>query len=287
MGLLAKNALFDPGTLLDYSVWPDIHSIKMKMSGKPLLPVKSLADELVAYSGRCAEQTTSRAMPWLFMPETMAQSQSFNPKAIIQHSIDHLLDFQKLDGGFSLWSSNKANVWISSYVLDFLTRAKKAGYTVPDRNINAGLDWIENSLDRWSDNVSKQEADAYALYVLALSGRTLMSEIVFHAKAADSKIKSAQAWGHLGAALAHVGEKELAVKMFEKAKTSLGNYRQSGYYSNYGGGLRDEAALVILMHDSGLGLDWESGFADLALSAKEREYFSTQEMSLLLRAAYT
>ncbi|MEA3456891.1 MAG: YARHG domain-containing protein [Campylobacterota bacterium] len=289
VGVVEKNALFDPVALLDYSVWSDIHAIDLKMSGKPLLSIESMADELIAYSGRCAEQTTSRAMPWLFISETMAQSQTINRKAIIQPSIDQLLDHQKLDGGFSLWNSSKAGLWISSYVLDFLTRAKKAGYNVPERNINAGLDWIENSLDRWSSDGSKQEADAYALYVLALSGRILMSEIVFHAKAENSKIKSAQAWGHLGAALAHVGEKQLAVKMFEKAKSSLGNYLQNdgGYYANYGGGLRDEAALVILMHDSGLGLDWESSFADLALSAKERKYFSTQEMSLLLRAAYT
>jgi len=289
VGRIANNALLDPGSLFDDTVWTNIHSIDLKMSGKPLLSTESLADELIAYSGRCAEQTTSRAMPWLFIPKTVAKSQTINRKAIIQSSIDQLLDHQKLDGGFSLWSSSKAGLWISSYVLDFLTRAKKAGYDVPERNINAGLNWIENSLDRWSSDGSKQEADAYALYVLALSGRILMSEILFHAKAENSKIKSAQAWGHLGAALAFVGEKKLAVKMFDKAKASLGNYRQNsgGYYANYGGGLRDEAALVILMHDSGLGLDWESSFADLALSAKERKYLSTQEMSLLLRAAYT
>jgi len=52
VGRIEKNALFDPGTLLDYAVWSDIHSIDLKMSGKPLLSTESLANELIAYSGR-------------------------------------------------------------------------------------------------------------------------------------------------------------------------------------------------------------------------------------------
>lgn len=286
MGLLNAGSTLDAKKLFDMDIWSDINTIGLKLSGDPILPTASLATQLIEYGGRCAEQTTSRAMPWLFLSESVAKEQSINRQAIIQTAIDRLLNYQKLDGGFGLWSGSSASVWVSSYVLDFLTRAKKLGYSVSDRNIKVGLDWLENSLNRWSTSASKQESDAYALYVLTRSGRTLMSEILYHAQNKNSKIKSAQAWAHLASSLAYVGEKKLAIELFEKAKRSLGSYLRTGYYSNYGGGLRDEAALVVLMIESKSGLDWSSSLAALAQSAKERRYYSTQEMSLLLRVAY-
>jgi uncharacterized protein YfaS (alpha-2-macroglobulin family) len=287
VGLVDTQATLNTKDLLNTSVWSDINSIYLHLSGKALLPTNSIANELIEYGGRCAEQTTSRAMPWLFMPQNMAHSQAINRQAIIQSAIDRLLNYQKIDGGFGLWSSSAPSVWVSSYVLDFLTRAKRVGYSVPDKNIKAGLDWLENSLDKWSGSQSKEEADAYALYVLTRSGRILMSEMMFHAKNRDSEIKSAQAWGHLAASFALVGEKELAIALFKKAKKSLNNYHRGYYYySNYGGGLRDEASLVSLMIESKLDIDWQSSFTQLALNAKDRVYLSTQEMSLLLKASY-
>ena len=177
-------------------------------------------------------------------------------------------------------------MWVSAYVLDFLTRAKKAGYAVPKRNIDAGLNWVENNLNRWSKYGSHEEADAYGLYVLTRNGRTLMSELKYHANNAKSNIKSAQAWAHLGASFAYVGNKKLAKKMFEKAKASLGYSYSNWYYSNYGGALRDQADLVALMYESKVGNDWENIVADLALNTKKKTYFSTQEMSTLLKVAY-
>ncbi|SFV51776.1 PAN domain protein [hydrothermal vent metagenome] len=287
IGLLKPNETIDIKRLIDSSLWSDIGDIRLKVSGKILLPTDSIASELVAYSGRCAEQTTSRAMPWLFLSESRAKELTINRQAIVQRAIERLLSYQRFDGGFGLWSSSPSSMWVSSYVLDFLTRAKELGYSVPDRNVKAGLDWLENNLDRWSSIGSRQEADSYALYVLARSGRILMSEILHRSKSKNSKIISAQAWGHLGVALSLVGEKRLAQEMFENGKRSLGRYARNGdYYSNYGGGLRDEASLVILMKEAALGLDWGSIYSDLALTAKDRRYLSTQEMSQLLRASY-
>jgi len=277
IGLLKPNDTLTATKLIDSRIWSDSHSAHVMISGKPILSIKSIQNELTEYAGRCAEQTTSRAMPWLFAPRS-AESDS-----TIQNAIDRLLTYQKIDGSFGLWSSSKASMWVSAYVMDFLTRAKKAGYTIPELNINQGLNWLENNLNRWASTSSKQEADVYALYVLARSDRVLMSEIKFHALNRASKIKSAQAWGHLGATLAYVGERDLAKLVFDTAIVSTSKGR---YYSNYGGNLRDEAALVVLMHESKLGLEWESRFADLCMQTNKQKYLSTQEMSLLLRAAH-
>lgn len=277
MGLLDSGATFRADRVIDSAIWSNTHSVQLAISSKPLLPIESIKNELLDYTGRCAEQTTSRAMPWLYMKKTPQSN------TLIQGAIDRLLTYQKLDGGFGLWISSKANIWVSSYVMDFLLRAKQLGYVVPSRNTTQGLNWLENNLDRWSKKAWIQEGNAYALYVLTHAGRTLMSELKFYATNKNSKISSAQAWGHLGASLAYVGENRLALKMFDNAKVAT-RYNSS-HYSNYGGNIRDEAALVVLMQESKLGLDWESRFAQLAMHIKKRDYLSTQEMSLLLRAS--
>ena len=283
MGMLAKDANLDASKLVDPAVWKGIHHVKLTFSSKPLLPVASLKQELIDYGCRCAEQTTSRAMPWLFTKKTVQTD------LIIEKAIERLMTYQKLDGGFGLWKSSRASVWVGSYVLDFLTRAKKAGYSVPQKSIDKGLNWLENHLDKWSDKSYVHQENVYALYVLARAKRTLMSEILYYAKNKDSKIKSSMAYAHLGATLAYVGEKDLALEMFAKARDILMKHAMSNYYyySNYGGSLRDEAGLVMLMRESKLKIDWQTPFGNLANRVKRRYYFSTQEMSLLLRTAYS
>jgi len=278
---LDKEATLNPQTMVNQVLWENIHNISLKVSNDILLPLASIEEELIEYAGRCAEQTTSRAIPWLF-------SQKISPdrKHIIENAINRLLTYQNIQGGFGLWQSSRIDMWLSAYVLDFLSRANKAGYSVPSYNINKGLDYLENHLNRWSDKRRIQEADAYALYVLTRAGRILMSEIKYHSK--DTKIiKSSQAWGHLGATLAFVGEKDLAKKMFLKAKESLSHsYSQNYFYGNYGGALRNHASLISLMEESKIDETWKSLFANLALSLKEKEYFSTQELSTLLRVGF-
>jgi uncharacterized protein YfaS (alpha-2-macroglobulin family) len=280
MGIIKKGDFFSKTNHIGTKAWTEIQNLSLSISNKALIAQASLESELIEYAGRCAEQTTSRAMPWLF-----SATQTQEKKILIQDAIERLLNYQKIDGGFSLWASTDTHMWLSAYVLDFLTRAKKAGYAVPKHNIKMGLNWLENHLSRWNENSQKQESDAYALYVLARAGRTLMSEINYHTNNKKSKITSAQAWGHLAATLAYVGETKKAKQLFHKAQASLHSAHTNHYYSNYGGALRDEASLISLMYESKLDDTWQNLFADLALSVKKRDYFSTQELSTLLRAS--
>ncbi len=96
VGLLAKGSLFDPQALFDSSIWSKPHQVSLKFSGKPLFAAASLADELINYWGRCAEQTTSRAMPWLFMSATSELAKKINIQAIIPQAIEQLLLYQNL-----------------------------------------------------------------------------------------------------------------------------------------------------------------------------------------------
>jgi len=273
LGTLASAMPLEPNHITDPSQWQTVRRVRLTLSGTPLLPTDSLTQELIDYQGRCAEQTTSRAIPWL-------GSQDPEKKTLLQSAIDRLTTMQRINGGFGLWVNSQIDPWVTAYVLDLLTRAKAQGYSVPQKNIDQGLAWLEQHLDRWSDKRAKQEADAYALYLLARNNHILLSEIHYHANNKKSLIRSAQAWGQLGATLSSLGETQQAKILFERAKQSLGE----SSYLNYGGALRNKAALARLLKESGLEHKAQALFADLALNLKKRKYLSTQEMSMLLRA---
>jgi len=281
MGRIGSHESLSFASLIDNAVWSQTKKFNIKLSSLPLLPVASLSEELFDYGGRCAEQTTSRAFPQLYFPKLKRD------ESLIINAINKLLSYQKYDGGFGLWEDSSASVWVSAYVLDFLTRAKKEGYSIPVERIDKGLNWLENHLNKWSGKYYEQEADVYALYVLTRAGKVLISEMNFYAEDNSSKIKSSLAWAQLGSAFAFVGKKQKAETMFQNAQQALGNHYRGYFYSNYGGGLRDEAALVMLMMESGLSLGWENRYAELVKRSSKESYFSTQEMSVLLRVAYS
>ncbi|SFV62021.1 PAN domain protein [hydrothermal vent metagenome] len=273
---LEKDAKLDPSSMKYLLFWENIHKASLSISNKILLPKKSLKEELIDYKGRCAEQTTSRAMPWLF-----AKKRDNTQDEIIKSAITRLLTYQNISGGFGLWQGYRVDLWLSAYVLDFLTRAKKAGYAIPEYNLKKGLDYLENNLDKWSKRRIVQEANIYALYVLTRAGRVFVSELK-HYNTNTTKLSSL-ALGHLAGAFATIDENTLAKKLFHKAKKSLNN---KSYYGNYGGKLRNYASLIALIEESKLDKNWKSLFADLALSLSKIQYFSTQELSTLLRVAY-
>ena len=274
-GILNKDASITVNTLIDAARWQSINNLRLTVLGSPLVPLNSIEKELKDYCCRCAEQTTSRAFPYLSDKTSYAKER-------IEGAIERLKSLQKINGSFGLWYGSKESTWVSAYVLDFLTRAKLQGYKVAEKNINEGLKWLQNSLYRWSNDNQKQEADAYALYVLARNSKILMSDILFHVNNPKTLITSGFAWGHLAASLALLGEKEKATEVFKRAVKGLGNV---GYYANYGGVLRDKAALIVLMKEAKTTVKMaESLFVDLALDLKDRKYLSTQEMSQIIRA---
>ena len=274
INIMDGGGSLNASNLIDSAKWQNIASLKLTIFGAPLIPLKSIENELTSYCCRCAEQTTSRAFPYLGRKGEYA-------KARILSAIERLKSLQKLDGSFGLWVNSRASVWVSAFVLDFLTRAKEQGYKVSEKSINEGLNWLQNSLYKWSQEEKKQEADAYALYVLARNGKILMSDILHHVNNTQSKIKSALAWGHLASALNIAGERQKAKEIFQLAKKSLNG---ENYYCNYGGKLRDKAGLIVLLKEAKFDAIAAPVFVDLALDLKNRKYLSTQEMSQILRA---
>ena len=274
VNILKANSLLDIKSLIDSNSWQDIYNIKVKVSSSPLIGVNSIKKSLISYCCRCAEQTTSRAFAFLDDKEQ---------KELVKSAIERLYELQKYDGGFALWLDSKESMWVSSYVLDFLTEAKREGFSVNSKRLSRGLDYLQNHLSRWSKNSQKAEADAYALYVLAKNKRPMLSEIEYHINNTNPVIKSASGWANLASALAVLGRQTEAKEIFKLAVNNLKEY--SNYWSNYGGELRDRALLVVLASKYGFRDIAKLAYINLAQEAKAKEYLSTQEMSLILRAA--
>ncbi len=247
-----------------------------RVSSTPLIPTKFIKQELLDYAYRCTEQSVSRAF-------VLLESRDRYEKEEVNRAIERLRSLQKLDGSFGLWRESKSNLWLSAYAMDFLTQANKKGFSVSQKSLKEGLNYLENSLNRWATDRSEQEANIYALYVLAKNKRVFMSNIMQFVNDTQPKIDSAMAWGQLGAIMHLVGEENLAKEIFKRAKESLNS---SSYdFGFYGGRLRDKAALIRLLFKSNLKDEANRLFVDLGLDLKKRKYLSTQEMSQILRAS--
>jgi uncharacterized protein YfaS (alpha-2-macroglobulin family) len=277
-GLLSRHKTIAYDALVDPTQWSAVHDIRLRLSGMPLLSSESYRQELIDYPSRCAEQTSSRAFPWLDRPKAKQKGERVT---LIERAIERLGTLQRISGGFGLWSESTMDLWVSAYAMDLLTRARERGYVIPARNIDQGLRWLERNIDRWSKDQSTQAKNAYALYVLARNGRTLISPM---RTLSQSTLNLPGALGHLAAAFAHVGETQKAKTLFTRARHALGNRGSTGGYDNFGGSLRDQALLVSLLVESGLQSDAIPLYADLARAAKKRRWLSTQELATLLRA---
>ncbi len=284
----AKRSMFYSGTinpneallsreLVSDKQYHDAENIRLKISNAPALGDKTMRTSLVDYPHSCGEQTTSRAFPFLFTEKTP------DSKIIIDNAISRLLSYQNSDGGFGLWQGNSSELWISAFIMDFLINAEKNHFEINHKALSQGIKYLEDNLDRWSDSKSVQEANAYALYSLSLSGRNLISDVNYHIQNKRSEIKSPLAWAQLAAVSARIGNQAQAIHTFNLAKTALN--QTTDYYHNYGGYLRDMAAIILLAKQANIKLSWDKNYLELARLISKRSYFSTQEMSWILRLA--
>lgn len=203
------------------------------------------------YPHGCSEQITSRAMPLLYVNELSAGAHLAMDMSVdqrIRDSIDRLLARQGSNGSFGLWSSGGDDPWLDSYVTDFLTRAREKGFAVPDVLFRASLDRLRNFVV----NAEEPEKDggrnlAYGLYVLARNGAAPIGDLRYLADTKLANIATPIAKAQLAAALALVGDRSRAERVYDAA---LGSFAPKPALVfgrvDYGSDLRDAAALVSL-----------------------------------------
>jgi len=240
-----------------------------------------IVQALTAYPWSCLEQTTSRGFPLAMLPDGPMAGDDRAGR--LQTAVASVLDRQRFDGGFALWSaSGDAEPWLTPYAVDFLLRAKAAGAVVPDQAMTDALKFLKDAADEEADSPEAKSAQAYRLYVLARAGqgrpgaaRVLVEDI----NALPTPLAKAQ----LGAALMLAQDRPRAEAAFFAA---LAAPARKFWYKDYGSAMRDQLATVVLLKESGLLPDRLATLIAALPGADLRATFlSTQEEAWAVAAA--
>ncbi len=252
--------------------------------------VPALLTQLDRYPYGCAEQTVSRALPLVYANAVAKRSglgTDAELKARVAQAVERVFQMQDASGAFGSWGPSHANMWLTAYVTDFLTRAKEAGFEVKQRGLNQALDRLQNFIAYAQDFDKGGEDRAYALYVLARNGRAPAGELRYYSDARLERFATPLSKAQLGAALAMVGDKKRARRAFSAAIKDI-NAKSAKVVSrsDYGSRLRDGAAFLTLASESRLIEAETASLIDVVATAySQRAYTSTQEQAWMLLAA--
>ncbi len=305
LGVRAANAPLTTSTLvsiepgasvtLDSSYFagmvPNSASLTLGIGPLARLNVPQLLVDLDRYPYGCAEQLSSRALPLLYLNEVAQMIGLGDDAALdqrVRDAISGVLAKQTSSGGFGLWGPfDSTDLWMDSYVTEFLLRAKAEGYVIPELALSMALDNLGNQVSYASDFSNGGQDLAYALYDLARAGRVAIGDLRYYLEARLDAFGSPLAKAQLGAALALYGDGSRAATAFQAAISGLKESdNRNDYRADYGSRLRDVAAVLAL------AAEFEPAGVDIAALAerlgKLRElasYTSTQEDAWTLVAA--
>ncbi|MDB5651366.1 MAG: alpha-2-macroglobulin, partial [Hyphomicrobiales bacterium] len=268
-------------------------SVSVAVAPFGAIDVPALLQALDRYPYGCSEQTVSRALPLLYVNKLASQQMlpaDTDVAARVNDSIARVLSRQDSDGAFGLWSTEGAgnDLWLDSFVTDFLTRAREAGYAVPERSFDLAVTRLRNQVVNAGEVTREQgPAVAYAIYVLARNGRPIMGDLRYLTDTKLASFDTVLARAQLGAALSMLGDRTRSQTVFNSAATLL-RQAQTSLVSrpDYGSRLRDSAGLMTLAAEAGADRSLISlaGIAVQQDRAATRN-ISTQEMSWMVLAA--
>ena len=213
---------------------------------------------LDSYPYGCTEQVTSKALPLLYFDQ-VAQAMNLkgadNIRERIAEAVAAILTNQSAEGAFGLWSPGSGDMWLDAYVTDFLSRARSAGFAVPDLAFRQALDNLRNQVNFAADFDSGGESIAYALMVLAREGAAAIGDLRYYADVKGDAFGTALAQAQLGAALASYGDQTRADAMFRRAGSRVQDLMttepEQTFRADYGTNFRDAAAVLTLAVESG------------------------------------
>jgi uncharacterized protein YfaS (alpha-2-macroglobulin family) len=271
---------------------PGTGRISVAVSPVGAIEVPALLQALDRYPYGCSEQIVSRALPLLYVNKLASAERlaiDGDVRDRIHDSIDKVLSRQDSTGAFGLWSANASNdTWLNAFVTDFLTRAREEGFAVPQKAFDQALERLRNMVANSADAKDMDTSSlAYAIYVLARNGRPVMGDLRYLVDAKLNDFTSPLARAQLAAALAMLGDKSRAEKVFEAAVKRLDEQRNSRFSRpDYGSRLRDGAGLLALAAESG-GARNGIQLAGMVVESERAAatYTSTQENAWMVLAA--
>ncbi len=255
------------------------------------LDAATILKALDRYPFGCSEQITSRAMPLLYVNDLAAEANLSLDTAAdqrIRDAIDRLLARQGSNGSFGLWSAGGDDDWLNAYVTDFLTRAREKNFAVPDVAFRSALDRVRNFVVNAEEPEKNGGRDlAYGLYVLARNGAAPIGDLRYLADTKLQHLATPIAKAQLAAALALVGDRTRAERVYAAALGDLNPKPVLEFgRTDYGSALRDAAALVTLASEGNAPRATMTSAVQRVEAARGlTPYTSTQENAWLVLAA--
>ncbi|WP_076454397.1 MULTISPECIES: alpha-2-macroglobulin family protein [Acidiphilium] len=225
-------------------------------------------------------QSVSRGLPLTVLHGPVAGPE---PQARLARAVEQVLDLQRFDGAFGLWSSqDTSEPWLSAYATEFLLRARKAGAYVPDAQIDQALAWLHNEVVQGEGSPFSQ---VYAAYVLGLAGRPPAGVIRQLGEGLDG-LDMPLARAQLGAALDEIGEPGAARHALDAALSMHNRLTGDWYFLDqdwnqaFGSPLRDAWAVPAVVAQTGLLRDRLAALrADLPGQGIDVADLSAQELA--------
>jgi uncharacterized protein YfaS (alpha-2-macroglobulin family) len=262
--ILARRTVKPLGAGESLTLSPDLFADLVPGSGKVALSVGlssaldagALLAALDRYPFGCSEQIASRALPLLYVNDLASAAHLALDEAVdqrVRDSVERLLARQGSNGSFGLWSPGGEDAWLDSYVTDFLTRARERNFPVPETAFKLALERLRNFVTNAADPSKDGGRElAYALYVLARNGTAPIGDLRYYADARVNDFATPLAKAQLAAALAMLGDRARAERVFAAALVALAPQPTPELgRTDYGSVLRDAAGLVTLASEGG------------------------------------
>ena len=155
----------------------DLNSRKLRIEASPSVAgtLFGALDYLTSYPYGCTEQTMSSFLPNIIVSQTLKEfkSTSIRNSNDLQKKVERgrnrLYAFQHEDGGWGWWKDDVSDPFMTAYVIDGLTLAKRAGYEIDENRLARGRERLQAMLDA-QDSSKDMDTRAFMVYALAESG---------------------------------------------------------------------------------------------------------------------
>ncbi len=154
---------------------PTQGELTVQLDGSLTAATQDALDYLKHYPYECTEQTVSRFLPNVVTYEALKElgierpELETNLKEQVSIALQRLYANQHYDGGWGWWTADDSHPYLTAYVLHGLLEARRAGFTVDEKVLANGADFLRNRLTSVGDVQAGWQANrlAYQLYVLA------------------------------------------------------------------------------------------------------------------------
>ena len=274
---------------------PGTNSASLAVSTLPAMGLERRLQYLLRYPHGCIEQTTSAALPQLYLPQLMnlSDQQMQDIQTNIDAAIARLQRFQLASGGFSYWPGlADASDWGSTYAGHFLLEARRLGYAVPASMLDNWQGWQVRRSQSLGERPWQWSAEAYRQYTLALSGEPqvgAMNRLRERLQMAEKDYRRSSSYHSgrwlLAAAYQQMGLSDVAAELIA---VESGEVEQDGASYTYGSWLRDHAIQLTVMQALGRDQQAWALARDIADKLSGQNWYSTQTTawSLMAMARY-